>query len=177
MKKQIQIGVVGSMTDQKVSGSVLQIAKDLGKEIAKAGALLLFGFEGDFDSLSSIAAKSAEQHGGKTVAFFWGKDQGNLGNLHSIRIETGQLRGGGREFSLILSCDAIVSIGGGSGTLTEIGMAYQAGIPVIVIKDSGGWSEKLSGTFLDERRRLKIEPVENPQEAVESAIRLANINL
>ena len=32
----------------------------------------MFGFEGDFESLSSIAAQEAEKVGGKTLAFIWG---------------------------------------------------------------------------------------------------------
>jgi len=59
------------------------------------------------------------------------------------------------------------------GTLTEIAIAYQANIPVIVLKDTGGWSEKLGGQFLDSRNRIKIEVAENPKVAVELAIKLA----
>lgn len=59
--------------------------------------------------------------------------------------------GGGRETVLVLACDAIIAISGGSGTLTEIAIAYQAGIPVIAMRDVGGWSERLAGAYIDER--------------------------
>lgn len=72
-------------------------------------------------------------------------------------IATGLERGGGREFSLVLSCDAIIAISGGSGTLNEIVVAYQANIPVIAVAGTGGWADKLAGEYIDGRKRLKID--------------------
>jgi len=43
----------------------------------------------------------------------------------------------------------------------------------VVIKNTGGWSEKIAGQFLDARNRIKIEVAENPKSAVELAIKLA----
>lgn len=165
--RKLQIGVMGSMSDVQLEDAVKKLAKEVGKEIAKSNSLLVFGFEGDFDSFSTIAAREAEENGGNTVAFVWGPSKMNLGKLNSLQVVTGQARGGGREFSLVLSCDAIICIGGGSGTLTEIAMAYQAGIPIIVIKNTGGWSQKLEGTFLDDRKRIKILSTKNAKEAVD----------
>lgn len=169
--RKIQIGVIGSMGDTKLSPSLIEIAEKLGKEIAKERASLSFCFEGDWESLPVIAAKSAEQLGGETVAFVWEKHNQLIG-LSSTVVNTGQLRGGGREFSFVLSCDAIISIAGGSGTLMEISMAYQAGIPVIVLENSGGWSKKLANTFLDERKRQKIIGANTAKKAVNLALKL-----
>lgn len=164
-----QIGVIGSMADVKIEDSLKEVAKVVGKEIAKSGAILVFGFEGDFDSLPTIAAKEAEKAGGRTLAFTCESNKANLGSLNSIEIVTGQQRGGGREFSLVLSCDVIIAISGGSGTLNEVAIAYQTGIPIIVIKGTSGWSDKLSGKFLDERKRFKIIGVKTAKEAVKKA--------
>lgn len=171
--KKVQIGVVGSMADMELKQSLKQLASEIGQEIAKNNAILAFGFEGDFDSLSEIAARSAEQSGGKTIAFVWGKKQQDLKGLNSIQVVTGQERGGGREFPFILSCDALICISGGSGTLMEIAMVYQAGIPVVAIQNSGGWSQKLANKFLDERKRQKIIGVQTAKEAVAMALKLA----
>lgn len=165
--RKLQIGVMGSMADSALAENAKKIAKRVGAEIAKRGVTLIFGFEGDFDSFSTIAAREAEKNGGNTVAFVWGSSKMDLGKLNSLRVVTGQARGGGREFSLILSCDAVICIGGGSGTLTEIAMAYQAGIPIIVLKNTGGWSQKLEGTFLDDRKRVKILSAKNAKAAVD----------
>lgn len=167
IKDKLQIGIIGSMADIKLNKKVKEWAAELGKEIAAKGAVLLFGFEGDFDSVSFIAAQNAENNHGSTIAFIWGQDNQNLHGLRSTRIVTGQQRGGGREFSFILSCDAIVSLNGGSGTLMEMAMAYQAGIPVIALNNSGGWSQELAGKFLDKRKRKKILQASSVKEALE----------
>lgn len=171
--KRIQIGVIGSMADVKLDKSLKQLAKDVSQEIAKSNSILAFGFEGDFNSLSEIAARSAEKAGGKTIAFVWGNKKQDLKGLNSKQVVTDQQRGGGREFSFILSCDVIICLSGGSGTLMEIAMAYQAGIPIIALQNSGGWSQKLAGKFLDERKRQKIIGAETAREAVDMAIKLA----
>lgn len=67
----------------------------------------------------------------------------------TILINSGLEIGGGREFTIVLSCDIIIAISGGSGTLTEIAIAYQAGIPIIVIDKFKGWVNKLSNKYLD----------------------------
>lgn len=80
--------------------------------------------------------------------------------------------GGGREFSLVLSCDVIIAISGGSGTLTEMAIAYQAGIPIITIPNFGGWSKELSDRYIDDRKRLKCVEATSPEEALEKAMKL-----
>jgi len=169
--KKIQIGVMGSMADVPLALQSKQIASKLGQEIAKKKAVLVFGYEGDHDSFSTIAAKSAEKKGGQTVAFLWGKKGADLGSLKSVKVETGQQRGGGREYPLVLSCDALICIGGGSGTLTEIAIAYQANIPVVVLKNSGGWSDKLSDKYVDDRKRMKVISASSASQAVEKVFK------
>lgn len=92
--RKIQVGVIGSMNDTHFKVFLKNIAKEVGKEIAKNKSTLVFGFEGDFDSLSEIAAKSAEKAGGKTIAFLWGTEKQDLKGLNSLQIVTGQNRGG-----------------------------------------------------------------------------------
>ncbi len=168
--KKLQIGIIGSMADVELSNANKNIAQSLGEEIAKSGAVLLFGYEGDYSSLSYIAAQSAQINGGESIAFIWGEKKQNIQNLDSVQIVTGQMRGGGREYSFILSCDAIIAIGGGSGTLMEISMAYQNNIPIITVKGTGGWSEKLANQYIDERKRIRVVEAGNAIEAVKIAI-------
>lgn len=172
--KKLQIGIIGSMADKKLSAQNIELSKKIGRLLARNNAVLMFGFEGDFNSLSQIAAKEASSQQGTTVAFLWGKDQKfDLKIPNCTRISTGQIRGGGRELALVLSCDAIIALSGGSGTLTEICFAYQADIPIIALKNTGGWSNKLADQFLDERKRGKILGVKTAEEAVRLAIQQA----
>jgi len=171
--KKLQIGVMGSAADLNYSKELEQIAFKLGQEIAKNNAILIFGAEKDCDSLSTSAARGAKSENGLTVGITYekGKDIYEK-EFTDVIIPCGMVRGGGRELALILSCDVVIAIAGGSGTLTEIAIAYQANIPVVVLNGYGGWSDKLADTFIDERKRFKIEAVKTPQKAVEMAIGL-----
>lgn len=172
--RKLQIGVMGSAADLEYAKSLEEMAEEIGCLIAKKDAVLIFGAEKDYDSLSTAACRGAKKVGGTTVGITYGKglDIFEKKNV-DIVIASGLERGGGRELALVLSCDAIIALNGGSGTLTEIAIAYQANIPVVVIKNTGGWSQKLAGQYLDDRKRIKIEVAKNPKEAVDLAIKLA----
>lgn len=137
-----------------------------------SGNITIYGTEKDYDSLSTAASRGAKSVSGLTVGVTYGKGKEiwDKNNDTDIIISTGMDRGGGREFVLVNSCDAIIAVSGGSGTLTEIAIAYQSNIPIVVISETGGWSEKLAGEYLDSRKRIKIESVKNPKEAVQMAI-------
>lgn len=171
--RKIQIGVMGSSADLKYSKDFEKTAEEIGYWVAKKGATLVFGAEKDYDSLSTAACRGAKKTGGLTVGVTYGKglDIFEKKNVDVV-IASGLERGGGRELTLVLSCDAVVALNGGSGTLTEIAIAYQANIPIVVLKNSGGWSEKLGGQYLDARKRVKIEVAKNPKQAVELVIQL-----
>lgn len=156
--RKYQIGVMGSAADLKYSESVVKIAEQIGKDIALSGNICVYGAEKDLDSLSTAAARGAKSAGGITVGITYGKgkDIWDKENNTDIIICTGMERGGGREFVLVNSCDAIVAISGGSGTLTEIAIAYQSDLPMVVIKNTSGWADKLADTFLDGRNRRII---------------------
>lgn len=156
--KKYQIGVMGSAADLGYEESLEKIAEQIGKDIALSGNICVYGAEKDVDSLSTSAARGAKSVGGITVGVTYGKgkDIWDKENNTDIIISTGLERGGGREFVLVNSCDAIIAISGGSGTLTELAIAYQSDIPMVVVKDTGGWADKLADTFIDNRNRRKI---------------------
>ena len=91
----------------------------------------------------------------------------------TVLINSGLDIGGGREFTLVLSCDVIIAISGGSGTLNEMAVAYQAGIPIIVVDKFGGWASELSNRFFDDRKRLKCISAKTEKDALEKAIKEA----
>jgi hypothetical protein len=171
-KRKLQIGVMGSAADLEKSRKLYGIAEEIGAEIAKSENVLVFGAEKDYDSLSTAACRGAKKFNGLTVGITYGKDL-NTYESADVIIATGLERGGGREFTLALSCDAIISISGGSGTLNEMVVAYQANIPLIAMVGTGGWADEMAGKYFDGRNRLIVEPAKNAKEAVEKAIKLA----
>lgn len=171
-QRKIQIGVMGSCSDLKYSDEIEKLAEEVGFWVAKSGATLLFGAEKDFDSLSTAAARGAKKAGGLTIGITYGRGLEIKEKDVDVVIATGLERGGGRELTLVLSCDAIITISGGSGTLTEIAIAYQANIPIVALKGTGGWSDKLANQFLDGRSRVRVLLATTPQEAVEKVLEL-----
>ncbi len=176
MNRKLQIGVMGSAADLNYGDEVSKIAERVGELLAERGAIVVYGAEKDYDSLSTAAARGAKRKGGTTVGVTYGKGKDvwdKEGNTDVI-IVTGIERGGGREFVLVNSCDAIIAISGGSGTLTEIAIAYQSNIPMVALTGVGGWSDKLAGQFVDARERRRVLAAATPEEAVELAITEAN---
>ena len=169
--KKIQIGVMGSAADLKYNDEALKFARKLGKLIALSDNILVYGAESYYTSLSTEAAIEASKNGGITVGITGGKVKNPYGDFRpTVLINSGQLIGGGREFNLVLSTDVIIAISGGSGTLTEIAIAYQAGIPIITIDKFDGWAKKLSNKYLDDRKRLKCISASTEEEALKIAI-------
>ncbi len=178
MKRKLQIGVMGSAADLAYAKEVEAAAEKIGGLLAKQGAFVLYGAEKDYDSLSTAAARGAKRAGGTTVGVTYGKGKeiwDSEGHTDII-ISSGSERGGGREFVLIASCDAVIAVAGGSGTLTELAMAYQLNIPMVALTGFGGWADKLAGQYFDNRKRRVVFAAATPEEAVTIALREASEN-
>ncbi len=173
MNKKINIGVMGSAADLNYGMEAEEFAKKIGELIAKSDNILVYGAEQGYSSLSTNAAIEADKNGGLTLGITGGKKKEVYGDFRpTILIPCGQEIGGGREFVLVLSCDVIVAIGGGSGTLTEMAIAYQAGIPIVAVNKFAGWAKELAGKYFDDRKRLECVEASTPEEAVDKAITL-----
>lgn len=174
LMRRLQIGVVGSAADVNYNKSIAAQAYRVGREIARLGHILVFGAEKDVDSLSSAACRGAQELNGMTIGVTYGKYKDILCDP-SVIIPTGMDRGGGREYVLMLCCDVAIAIAGGSGTLNELTVAYQADIPMIALRGTGGWSDALADRFLDLRMRRRVTGVDSPEEAVRIAIEQARL--
>ncbi len=165
---------MGSAADLKYGRRAKAAARELGRQLAANGCTLVYGAERDYSSLPTEAAMAARAAGGLTVGVTYGKGR-NVGigsEAPGVVIATGLERGGGREFVLVNSCDVVILVSGGSGTLCEATIAYQSGIPMIALAGFGGWADKLAGQYLDSRRRVRIARAETPQMAAKLAVKL-----
>lgn len=178
IKRKYQIGVMGSAADLKYAKNIEAIAAAVGKEIAERGHITVYGAEKDYDSLSTAAARGAKQAGGLTVGVTYGrgKDIWDKEGVTDVVICSGLERGGGREFVLVNSCDGIIAVSGGSGTMNEMLVAYQLNIPIVVIKKTGGWADRMAGKYFDGRKRMKAVPANSPKEAVTKLLGLIEKN-
>jgi uncharacterized protein (TIGR00725 family) len=171
--RRFQIGVMGSMADLNYSKEFEQAAERVGQLIAERQGILLFGAEKDSDSLSTAACRGAKSKDGLTVGITYGKHKDITQKDADVIIPCGLDRGGGREFVLVMGCDAVIAISGGSGTLNELVVAYQADIPMIALTGFGGWADKLGGQYVDGRNRRKVIAAKTPEQAVKIAFREA----
>lgn len=96
-------------------------------------------------------------------------------NEYSIPINTG-LDYRGRSVILVKSSSVLVTLGGESGTITELFIAYSYGIPTLILRNTGfatDWLEKAFKNRLDNRGLAPVIYVDTPEELAERAIELA----
>jgi len=171
----MQITIIGSTKGHGFNQTAEKFSQEIGQEIAKRGYTLLYGPEPEVASLPYMTAKACKIAGGTTIAIAIPRSKGEFYDktaaTHIIYTDGGA--GASREVVLVNSADAIISIGGGSGTLTEISIGYMNAIPTICMKGSGGWSDKLIGTYLDDRKKFIFPGATTAKEALDLVEKMA----
>jgi uncharacterized protein (TIGR00725 family) len=106
--------------------ALLEQADRLGRRLAEAGAVVVCG---GGPGVMEAVCRGARAAGGTTVGLLPGLDRDDANPHLSVAIPTGM--GQGRNLLLVRSSDALVAVGGGFGTLSEIALALRTGIPLI----------------------------------------------
>jgi uncharacterized protein (TIGR00725 family) len=106
------------------------LAHGVGRELAEVGVVLLCGGRG---GVMAAAAEGARSAGGRTVGILPGANRAESPPNDSIELAVFTGMGQARNQILVLSADAVIGIGGGWGTLTEIGLALKHGVPVVLL--------------------------------------------
>lgn len=102
------------------------LARAVGEEVARRGALLVCGGRG---GVMEAACQGAKAAGGTTVGILPGNDRSEANPYVDIPVATGL--GEARNAVVVRSSDAVIAISGGYGTLSEIGLALKMGRPVV----------------------------------------------
>lgn len=170
----VRIGVIGQ--SGAVSPQVAGVAREVGAEIARRGGILVCGGR---DGVMEAACAGAKAAGGITVGILPGTDDSEANPFVDVPLPTG-LDMAYRSLVLIHASQAVIAIGGGNGTLGEISAAYLHRKPIVLLRSTGGWAEKLplvahEGRFVDHRRNVPLLTAETPAQAVAEAFRLARI--
>lgn len=105
------------------------VAEEVGRRIAEAGAILLCGGLG---GVMEAAARGCAGAGGLTIGILPGTDAA-AANPH-IRVPLPTGLGEARNVLVAGSGDAVIAIGGGWGTLSEVAMARKVGVPVVLLR-------------------------------------------
>ena len=101
-------------------------AETVGRILAEQGATLICGGGG---GVMEAACRGASQAGGVTIGLLPGPDRADANPYVQIAIPTGL--GEARNLLVGRAADAVIAIGGGYGTLSEIAFALKAGRLVI----------------------------------------------
>ncbi len=151
----IFIGVIGG---SEVSQETYHLAEEVGRQIAKKRAVLICG---GMQGVMEAACKGASEAGGLTVGILPGDSRKQANKYVQIPIVSGI--GYARNVAVVRSSQAIIAVDGSYGTLTEIGYALQAGIPVIGL---GTWSLAIDG-----KADKNIIPAKDAKDAVTKALK------
>ncbi len=148
------IAIVGAAD---ASADELQAAETVGRLLAERGAVVVCGGRG---GVMEAACRGAVGQGGVTIGLLPGSEASEGNPYLTIALPTGM--GQARNAILALAGEAIIAIGGGPGTLSEIGLAVKAGKRVIGL---GTWQMR------DPRGRpAAIEAADSPAQAVTLAL-------
>ena len=134
----LYVGVAGASQPEP---ALVDQAERLGRRLAEAGAVVVCG---GGPGVMEAVCRGARSAGGITVGLLPGEDRSD-GNPHlSVSVPTGL--GQGRNLLLVRSSDAMVAVGAGFGTLSELALALRTGVPVIGLAT---WSLTLDGRPVD----------------------------
>jgi uncharacterized protein (TIGR00725 family) len=140
----VQIAVIGSGVEHE------ERAERVGRLLAQRGCVVVTGGRGE---VMAAAARGAKSAGGTTIGILPGDERRGGNEWLDYEVVTGM--GHARNLAVAASGDAVIAVGGGWGTLSEIGLARTLGRAVVILEPG-----------------LQVEGVpraRTPEEAVERA--------
>jgi uncharacterized protein (TIGR00725 family) len=138
-----QIVIIGS-SDDTVHYDTAYV---IGAFIANNNWVLITGGR---TGVMEAASKGAHDSGGIVVGILPFDTFNDANSYCDIVIPTGI--GFARNSINVLSADVVISIGGKSGTLSELSYAWQYGKPIISCVFTGGWSQRIAEEPIDDRQ-------------------------
>ncbi|MGH7753369.1 MAG: TIGR00725 family protein [Gemmatimonadales bacterium] len=133
MKREAQAPRIAVVGGSRCTPEQARAAEDVGRLLAEAGAVLLCG---GLTGVMTHAAKGARDAGGLTVGILPGSDANEANPYIRLALPTGM--GEMRNALIVRMAQAVVAIGGGWGTLSEVALARRTDVPVIALLDELG---------------------------------------
>jgi uncharacterized protein (TIGR00725 family) len=132
-------------------GGDVAVAEQVGRELGSRGAVLVCGGLG---GVMEAACRGAKDTGGTTIGILPGSDRSAANAYVDFAIPTGL--GEARNALVVRAADALIAVGRGYGTLSEIAFALKAGKRAVGL---GSW--EIEG----------VEAAGSPEAAVEAVVR------
>ncbi len=122
------VAVVGA---GDASAEEAKTAERVGGLLAGRGAVVVCGGLG---GVMEAVCRGVRARGGTSVGLLPGRDRAAGNAFLSVALPTGlgELRNG----LVVAACDAVIAVGGGWGTLSEVALAMRTGKPTVAV---GGW--------------------------------------
>src|SRR5262249_2143864 len=126
MPRTVHVAVVGAGS---ADAATLQLAENVGRLLASAGALVVCGGLG---GVMEAVCRGAKTAGGTTLGILPGLDRDEANAWVDVAIPTGV--GEARNALVVRAADVVIAIGGEYGTLSEIALALKTEKPVVGIE-------------------------------------------
>jgi len=164
----LRIGVIGYSGDinKPPVKPLVELCETLGEEIARRGHVLV---NGGRDGVMEAVSKGAMNFGGIVVGILPKSDFGN--DYLTVAIDTG-MDFSMRSILMMYNVDVVISIGGKVGTALELFAAYAHSKSAILLRGTGGWTDRiasilLDGKYIDDRKLAEVKSAWSVQEALE----------
>ena len=156
--RRTQISVIGASAAEEGS-EVAQLAEEVGRLLAEAGATVVCGGRG---GVMEAASRGAARAGGEVIGIVPGISIDDA-NPHCTQVVASGI-GFARNLAVVASGDAVIAVGGAWGTLSEIGHARVFERTVVALHSWGlVGSEEMEGA-------PGVIVVETPADAVAAAL-------
>ena len=144
------VSVIGDSAIEK-DGAKYKAAFSIGKALVDNGYRVASGGLGGVMAAAFDGARSSKFYSeGDTVAILPMFDRGKANDSADIIIATGLDL---YRNVIVANSDAVIAVGGGAGTLTEICNAWALRRLILAVKGVDGWSSRVADMRLDERIR------------------------
>jgi len=164
-KRRLLGAVVGSARDGSAGEAD---AEALGRALVDAGfRVVTGGLGGIMRAVSRGARASARYQPGDVIGVLPSYRADDANEFIDISICTGLQHG--RNLIVAATGDVVFAVGGRSGTLSEIALAWTLGKPVVCVGSTGGWATEFAGRRIDDRREDQVHGPFEPKEAVDFA--------
>ena len=167
--RRFSVGIIGD-GEIPQNSEKWDLVESVGCAVIDAGyRIVCGGLGGTMEAACKGALNSKNYYEGCTVGILPSGDMSSANRYVDIPIATSLFHG---RNQIVAQSDAIVAIGGGAGTLSEMAFAWIHG-RLIIGFEAGGWAEKLAGTAIDDRIRHssipedKVYPAKNSAEVVQ----------
>ena len=152
------IAVIGA---SEPTAEIAGLAAQVGEELARRGVMLVCGGLGGVMEAACRGAKSA---GGTTIGIIPGSDPETANPWVDIPICTGLSHA--RNVIIVKTGSAAIAVGGGYGTLSEIGHALGDAVPVIGLRT---WQIARHGDSVDRSIIVAADAEDAVDKAIEAA--------